>query len=381
MNEYSKILCHHGILGQKWGVRRFQPYPDGYHGDGKYVGKQQKANFKTLKKAVKGPMFRSGGGHEGLRETDIAKKFIRSEEYSKLRTKHERAIDANLRAERAYNEASDKQTLFDDKHDRALLTKKQQAERARIVKNADELYDKMGKTADEQYNAMYEYHKAVDAYVDSVLGKYGDKKVSGLNVPGGKRDMRTLLEDAIKYSPYNRHAHLFEGFVNGEDAYIDKKNAGRVFYKEIPNEKSSNARGQERGLEIKVYADNKTPDQNARRLKENADMIAKDLPKFKQDFLKAYGEKLYKDYQEHADYTGNPEWKMPKQEFMKRLKLSYITFMDGEKPDNANVWLHLNAKDKEDAGLFMDIIDYETNINVRNKRPIYQGNEYTSYYG
>jgi len=28
MNNYEPILCHHGILGQKWGVRRYQN-PDG----------------------------------------------------------------------------------------------------------------------------------------------------------------------------------------------------------------------------------------------------------------------------------------------------------------------------------------------------------------
>ena len=37
-------LMHHGVQGQRWGVRRYQPYPSDYHGSGHFKGKKKQTN-------------------------------------------------------------------------------------------------------------------------------------------------------------------------------------------------------------------------------------------------------------------------------------------------------------------------------------------------
>ena len=159
MNELTNELMHHGILGMKWGIRRYQPYGSGGYDPehtGKFVGKatkrEQKKAFKTLVKSN----FRDGAS--GRMEERLSK----TKAYQKTKDSLEKARQLRKEAHR----------------------KEGEYEFARYKqKNSPNPPSESFKKADQRrYNEFIEANKAAleqyRKYADELLGKYGDRKVT-----------------------------------------------------------------------------------------------------------------------------------------------------------------------------------------------------------
>lgn len=93
MNE--EHLAHHGVLGMKWGIRRYQPYPKGYKGNGKEVGEAKKeAKSRTKEEILSRPTVKEVYDIRDQLTTDEINKALN-------RINAEQRLDKMLKEERA----------------------------------------------------------------------------------------------------------------------------------------------------------------------------------------------------------------------------------------------------------------------------------------
>lgn len=187
-------LYHYGVLGMKWGVRRYQN-PDGSltaAGKHRYGSVGDRKLTKAEKRAIK-------SGNKRIR--DDAKNLIRSSRESD--SYYLMASDAKRKLDKARNKYSENQSS----KNRAKLDA------------AKERYDTLSK---ERIKKRYENERAFDRYYKyskDLINKYGDKRISSVQtrarmMPDGSINLGVskipakMYRQALAYNPFTYYGEF-----------------------------------------------------------------------------------------------------------------------------------------------------------------------------
>lgn len=110
MNQHD--LYHHGILGMHWGIRRYQPYPKGYKGSGKTVGKAAKQAQRKERRA--GRIERRASKKISRMDKKISRRQVKADKmYNKAEKRSMSMFSTAEKARQAYNQAEVAQRKID----------------------------------------------------------------------------------------------------------------------------------------------------------------------------------------------------------------------------------------------------------------------------
>lgn len=229
--DRSEYLCHYGVLGMKWGIRRFQPYGEGYTGAGKFIGYSKDltlpkgTKIKRLTNSIDDPAINRK--YVTVDESD-SKKYI-SEFSKELKTE-----DTTPIYQTTYK------TLKDIKIPSYQMTMKMTYDLYTKDKKVRESIDDI-----RRYNAFrscYNTTKAKLAIIDSGYATIDEDALKVLK----KRN--ASMDDAISYLNQNKNKIKYSG------ATPNKADAGRLLRKYFSDTNDSETKNVERIITNQLQA-------------------------------------------------------------------------------------------------------------------------------
>lgn len=186
-------LAHHGIKGQKWGVRRFQN-PDGTL---TAAGKkhEQKQFYKEVKRETK--LARKANSVDRKRIADVSyedrtpsaridkRVFSTYKHYNKTKDSIRELADVGLKADKIVEKSNSYDNYVYNKYRNGKIPRNVQSKQQRLNANSK--------------SAMDAYSGKAKSIANDLLGKYGKKKIVVDRVfgIGMKRKASSIVENAL----------------------------------------------------------------------------------------------------------------------------------------------------------------------------------------
>lgn len=184
MEAWREELYHHGILGMKWGVRRYQNKDGSLTAAGRtrygYSEKDQKALYKSAKSLSK------SGTYQNIKRFDKKlNQAVSDEQKQKL-----------SRLNKEWNKIAKESLEADDKlYD--------MVDNTHTIESVRKAHPDLAKKVDEGNKVWDEYHTELKATVDSIIGSYGDKTISEYKHLGYVQTGKDYVEAALHQMSYN----------------------------------------------------------------------------------------------------------------------------------------------------------------------------------
>lgn len=237
-NRCEEVLAHHGVKGMHWGIRRYQPYPKGYKGDGKYTGSDASVNLKnklsslnpkkkflkrrriTLNSAGLGVelgktvnkyhMEKDNAVNEYMRTNPKTKSLINDYKSSKMPERYEKTLDErDAEMDRFFSDKKKFNKVLDkyaedmvNKYQDGDMTYKQMFKDEYEPEDVFRRYLAQDKDAQKRLSkstsTIKEHNRRINDIVDSIVTNNANVEIN--NEYGGTSTMRELVAGSVYYS-------------------------------------------------------------------------------------------------------------------------------------------------------------------------------------